>query len=153
MADELNKLHDYANGILTQLNNVNRAKLAREIATKLRENQRKRLVAQRQPDGTHFEPKKPQKFRKKSGKIKRKMFTKLRTTKYLRTSANSNSATVKFINSVSRIALVHHYGLRDRVNKNQSWTVIYPARTLLGFNQNDYNTIEQVTIAHLSRKL
>lgn len=153
MADELNKLHDYANGILTQLNNVNRAKLAREIATKLRESQRKRIIAQQQPDGTNFEPRKPQKFRKKAGKIKRKMFTKLRTTKFLRTSANSNSATVKFINSVSRIARIHHYGLRDRVNKNNSWTVNYPSRRLLGINQKDCKMIEQITITHLARKL
>lgn len=153
MADELNKLHDYANGILTQLNNNNRAKLAREIATKLRESQRKRIIAQQQPDGTSFEPRKPQKFRKKTGKIRRKMFTKLRTTKFLHTSANSNSATVKFINSVSRIARVHHYGLRARVNKNDSWTIDYPSRKLLGINQKDCNMIEQITIAHLARKL
>ena len=49
MADELNKLHDYANGILTQLSNNNRAILAREIAKRLRENNRKRIIAQHQP--------------------------------------------------------------------------------------------------------
>lgn len=153
MADELNKLHDYAHGILTQLNNNNRANLAREIAKKLRESQRKRIIAQQQPDGTSFEPRKHQKFRKKTGKIRRKMFTKLRTTKFLRTSANSNSAIVKFISSVSRIARVHHFGLRARVNKNDSWTINYPSRKLLGINQKDCNMIEQITIAHLARKL
>lgn len=153
MADELNKLHEYANGILTQLNNSNRTKLAREIAKKLRESNRKRITVQRQPDGTSFEPRRPQAFRKKTGKIRRKMFTKLRTTKYLRISANSNCATVKFINSVSRIAHIHHYGLRARVNKKDDWCIKYPSRKLLGFNQHDYNTIEQITIAHLASKL
>lgn len=69
MADELNKLHDYANGILTQLSNNNRAILAREIAKRLRENNRKRIIAQHQPDGTSFEPRKQQKFRKKEAKL------------------------------------------------------------------------------------
>jgi phage virion morphogenesis protein len=153
MADELNKLHEYANGILTQLNNSNRTKLAREIAKKLRESNRKRITAQKQPNGTSFEPRRPQAFRKKTGKIRHKMFTKLRTTKYLRISANSNCATVKFINSVSRITHIHHYGLRARVNKKDDWTIKYPSRKLLGFNQHDYNIIEQITIAHLASKL
>ena len=153
MADELNKLHDYANGILTQLSNNNRAILAREIAKRLRENNRKRIIAQHQPDGTSFEPRKQQKFRKKNGKIRRKMFTKLRTTKFLRTAANSNRATVQFISSVSRIARIHHYGLRGKVNKNDSWTIKYPSRQLLGINQHDYKMIEQITVAHLATKL
>ena len=153
MADELIKFHEYANGILTQLNSSNRTKLAREIAKKLRENQRKRIIAQKQPDGKSFTARKTQPMRKKQGKIRHKMFTKLRTTKYMRITANANSATVNFINSVSRIAHIHHYGLRARVNKNDDWTVKYPVRKLLGINQQDYNLIEQITITHLANGL
>ena len=69
MADELNILHDYASGILTQLSSNNRTILAREIAKRLRENNRKRIIAQHQPDGTSFEPRKQQKFRKKGAKL------------------------------------------------------------------------------------
>lgn len=45
------------------------------------------------------------------------MFAKLRTTKYLKTAASADSASVQFEGKVQRIARVHHYGLRDRVSR------------------------------------
>ncbi|MDI8978176.1 phage virion morphogenesis protein, partial [Salmonella enterica subsp. enterica serovar Lubbock] len=42
--------------------------------------------------------------RSKKGRIKRQMFTKLRTKKYLKTAASTDSASVQFEGKVQRIA-------------------------------------------------
>lgn len=150
MADDLTKVHDYANGILSQLSPSNRAKLAREIVRRLRESQRKRIIAQKQPDGSRFEPRKH--LRNKTGQIRRKMFTKLRTIKHMKTKANSDSASVYFINTSARLARIHHYGLRDRINKYGTQAK-YPARQLLGINNHDLKIMEHLTINHLAHNL
>lgn len=61
------------------------------------------------------------------------MFAKLRTTKYLKTAASADSASVQFEGKVQRIARVHHYGLRDRVSRNGP-EVRYAERQLLGID-------------------
>ncbi|EBF1909694.1 phage virion morphogenesis protein, partial [Salmonella enterica] len=58
---------------------------------------------------------------------------KLRTTKYLKTAASADSASVQFDGKVQRIARVHHYGLRDRVSRKGP-EVRYAERRLLGVN-------------------
>lgn len=84
--------------------------------------------------------------RSKKGRIKRQMFAKLRTTKYLKTAATEDSASVQFDGKVQRIARVHHYGLRDRVRRNGP-EARYPARRLLGVNDE----VETVTLNTLMR--
>lgn len=69
------------------------------------------------------------------------MFAKLRTTKYLKTSASADSASVQFAGQVQRIARVHHYGLRDRVSRKGP-EVRYVERRLLGINK----TVEALTL-------
>ncbi|EFQ7643999.1 phage virion morphogenesis protein [Escherichia coli] len=76
----------------------------------------------------------------KKGRIKRQMFAKLRTTKYLKTAASADSASVQFEGKVQRIARVHHYGLRDRVSRKGP-EVRYAERRLLGVN----NDVEAMT--------
>ncbi|EMW1268408.1 phage virion morphogenesis protein [Escherichia coli] len=63
------------------------------------------------------------------------MFAKLRTTKYLKTAANPDSASVEFTGQVQRIVRVHHYGLRDRVSRRGP-EVLYAQRQLLGVSQD-----------------
>lgn len=62
------------------------------------------------------------------------MFAKLRTTKYLKTAATADSASVEFAGQVQRIARVHHYGLRERVS-HRGLEVRYAERRLLGVNK------------------
>lgn len=76
------------------------------------------------------------------------MFAKLRTTKYLKTAASADSASVQFEGKVQRIARVHHYGLRDRVS-HKGPEVRYAERRLLGVN----NEVETVTRDTLMRWL
>jgi phage virion morphogenesis protein len=72
------------------------------------------------------------------------MFAKLRTTKYLKTAASADSASVQFDGKVQRIARVHHYGLRDRVSRKGP-EARYPARRLLGVN-DEVETITRDTL-------
>ncbi|STP21017.1 phage tail protein [Escherichia coli] len=91
---------------------------------------------QRNPDGSSYEPRRVT-ARSKKGRIKRQMFAKLRTTKYLKTAASADSASVQFEGKVQRIARVHHYGLRDRVSRKGP-EVRYAERRLLGLNGESY---------------
>lgn len=140
-SEELTKFHDYVDGILLQLSSSARKQLAKEIALKLRAVNRKRITAQIQPDGSKFQP------RKKQGRIKRKMFTKLRTTRYLKMKSTPNSATVEFIGNAGTIARVHHYGLRDRVESNIK--AKYPKRELLGITATELIIVEELVLNHL----
>lgn len=63
------------------------------------------------------------------------MFAKLRTAKYLKAVASSDSASVEFEGRVQRIARVHHYGLRDCISRKGP-EVSYAERHLLGFNDD-----------------
>ena len=84
--------------------------------------------------------------RNKKGRIKRQMFAKLRTTKYLKTSASADSASVQFEGKVQRIARVHHYGLRDRVSRKGP-EVRYTERRLLGVN-DELETLTRDILLH-----
>nr|DAL81023.1 MAG TPA: virion morphogenesis protein [Caudoviricetes sp.] len=117
--------------------------MMRQLAQELRRSQQQNIRLQRNPDGTGFEPRRVT-ARSKKGRIKRQMFAKLRTTKYLKTAATADSASVQFDGKVQRIARVHHYGLRDRVRRNGP-EARYPARRLLGVN-DEVETITRDTL-------
>nr|DAI67527.1 MAG TPA: virion morphogenesis protein [Caudoviricetes sp.] len=117
--------------------------MMRQLAQELRRSQQQNIRLQRNPDGTTFEPRRVT-ARSKKGRIKRQMFAKLRTTKYLKTAATADSASVQFDGKVQRIARVHHYGLRDRVRRNGP-EARYPARRLLGVN-DEVETITRDTL-------
>lgn len=135
----LDELDAYLVGLLAKLEAPQRRALARAIAVELRRRQSARIAAQRNPDGTPYEPRKPQ-LRHKRGGIRRSMFTRLRMAKYMRIEASPNAAVITFAGKVRRIASVHHFGLRDRVNKN-GLTAKYPARELLGIGDADTERI------------
>nr|DAR51507.1 MAG TPA: virion morphogenesis protein [Caudoviricetes sp.] len=116
--------------------------MMRQLAQELRRTQQKNIRMQRNPDGSSYEPRRVT-ARSKKGRIKRQMFAKLRTTKYLKTAASADSASVQFEGKVQRIARVHHYGLRDRVNK-KGLIAKYPQRTLLGLS---YKTEENIIMS------
>ncbi len=136
-------------GLLTNMDGKARRQLAREIAKQLRQSQQRRIAAQLNPDGSAFDKRKPQ-LRQQKGKLRRTMFSKLRTAKYLKTEAKADAAVVGFVSQVGRIAAVHQYGLRDRAQKGGP-EVQYPVRQLLGFSDADIETVSDLTIKHLAR--
>lgn len=130
--DDLQRVDDWLAALLVNLEPAARNRMMRQLAQELRRSQQQNIRLQRNPDGSAFEPRRVT-ARSKKGRIKRLMFAKLRTTKYLKTAATADSASVQFDGKVQRIARVHHYGLRDRVRRNGP-EARYPARRLLGVN-------------------
>lgn len=129
---DLQRVDDWLAALLANLEPAARSRMMRQLAQELRRNQQQSIRLQRNPDGSGYEPRKVT-ARTKKGRIKRQMFAKLRTAKYLKTAASTDSASVQFDGSVQRIARVHHYGLRDRVN-HKGPEVRYSQRRLLGVN-------------------
>ncbi|MEH6397705.1 phage virion morphogenesis protein [Pantoea sp. Haah2121] len=142
---ELQLVNDRLEALISSLSAPARKEMARIIGRKLRASQQQNIRRQQAPDGTPFKPRKAQPVRSKKGRIKRKMFAKLRTAKYMKTQASPNEAVIEFAGNVQRMARVHHYGLRDRPSRKGK-EVQYEARPLFGLNDDDINMIEQVIV-------
>lgn len=151
MASNLEALEDWAGVLLSRLEPGERSKLARTIGQELRRSQQKRLVAQQNPDGSKFAPRKQRNLRGKQGRIRRKlaMFKKLRTASYLKVRGDSNAVTVGFTGRIARIARVHQYGLKDRAEPGAP-DVRYEQREVLGFTDADLDLIRDSLLAHLT---
>nr|WP_249426896.1 phage virion morphogenesis protein [Enterobacter bugandensis] len=145
----MQRVDDWLAALLANLEPAARNRMMRQLAQELRRSQQQNIRLQRNPDGTAFEPRRVT-ARSKKGRIKRQMFAKLRTTKYLKTAATADSASVQFDRNVQRIARVHHYGLRDRVSRRGK-TALYPARKLLGFTDNTRYLILEILLKSLDK--
>lgn len=130
--DDLQKVDAWLAALLGNLEPAARKRMMRELAQQLRATQQSNIRLQRNPDGTAYVPRKVS-ARSKKGRIKRQMFTKLRTARYLKAVSGADSASVEFEGQVQRIARVHHYGLRDRAS-SKGPMIQYTERRLLGFN-------------------
>lgn len=146
--DNLQKVDAWLAALLANLEPAARKRMMRELAQQLRRTQQNNIRLQRNPDGTGYEPRRVT-ARTKKGRIKRQMFAKLRTTKYLKTAATADSASVEFAGQVQRIARVHHYGLRDRVSR-MGPQVRYPERKLLGYGDATYKNVINAMISNIS---
>lgn len=147
---ELQLVNDRLEALINSLSAPARKEMARSIGRKLRASQQQNIKRQQAPDGTPFKPRKAQPVRSKKGRIKREMFAKLRTAKYLKTQASPNEAVIEFAGNVQRMARVHHYGLRDRPSRKGK-EVRYEARQLLGMNSHDIIMVEDYVINYLNR--
>ncbi len=153
MADDLQALEAWAGALLAKLQPEQRRLVNRKVAQDLRRSQSQRIAAQQQPDGSNFVPRKARKeLRKKVGHIKRKrqkMFTKLRTSQWLKIETGEHHLAVGFFGRVARIARVHQEGLTDRVENNGP-EYKYPSRVLLGFTPADRELIRDSLLRHLT---
>jgi len=147
---ELTALQERLAGLIASLSPAARRKMAADIAKRLRTSQQRRIKQQLTPDGTPYVARKRQPVRNKKGRIKREMFSKLRTNRYMKAKATDSAAVVEFTGKVQRMAQVHQYGLKDRPNRN-SLGVKYEARQLLGFSSSDLQKIEILIMDSLSR--
>ncbi|EPL2414567.1 phage virion morphogenesis protein [Enterobacter cloacae] len=137
-------------GLLAALSPAGRRKLAGDIAKELRKSQQQRIKQQKAPDGSPYQARKRQPLRAKSGRIKRAMFQKLRTSRYMKASGRENVAVVEFTSKVQRIARVHQHGLKDRPNAH-AHLVKYPERQLLGLGVEEKKLIEVLVIRYISK--
>lgn len=148
--DELRALEDWAGALLAKLDPKQRRQLNQGIARKLRRSQQQRIAAQKNPDGTPFAPRKArQPLRSKQGRVKQKMFTKLRQARYLKLQSDASNIALGFLARTARLARVHQYGLRDRPGRN-SPDVQYSRRELLGFADTDLEMIRDELLDHLA---
>jgi len=142
---------DQLAGLIAALSPVGRRRLAGDIAKQLRTAQQQRIKQQKAPDGSPYQARKRQPLRAKTGRIKRAMFTKLRTSRYMKASCSNDAAVVEFTGKVQRIARVHQFGLEDAPNKH-SKVVTYPVRQLVGVSDYDIKMIMKEVYIHLSNK-
>ncbi|OAK91073.1 virion morphogenesis protein [Ralstonia pseudosolanacearum] len=134
--------------MLTKLDAPARRTLARAVAAELRRRQAARIAEQRNPDGSPYVPRKPQ-LRHRVGRIRRAMFMRLRLARYMKAEADANAAVVTFVGKAQRIATVHHFGLRDRVNRN-GLQAQYPVRELLGLDAADIGRVTDLILLRLT---
>lgn len=146
--NELKPFDDKLAGLLASLSPAGRRKMAAEIAKKLRASQQQRIKQQKAPDGAPYAKRKRQPIRGQRGRVKREMFAKLRTARYLKTKGSSEAAVVEFAGRVQRIARVHQEGLRDKPSK-YSRPMQYDSRPLLGFSKKDIDLIEWCILKRL----
>ncbi|XWJ90621.1 phage virion morphogenesis protein [Phytobacter ursingii] len=135
--------------LIAALSPAGRRRLSTEIARTLRQRQQQRIKLQRAPDGAPYEARKPQAIRGKKGRVKREMFAKLRTSRYMKASGSDSEAAVEFTGKVQRIARVHQYGLKDKPGPGGR-PVLYPHRPLLGFAEEDQKAVEEAIIQYLA---
>lgn len=148
MSDDLQQLESWLTPLINKLSPKERRELARNVARDLRLANRERIKAQTSPDGTPFEPR--TQLRGRRGQLRRRtMFNKLRTAKYLKIKTTADEATVGFMGRVNRIARVHHYGLRDRVEKSGPYHQ-YARRELVGITPADRERIANSVLNHLT---
>lgn len=152
MTDPLDQLAGWAGPLLARLTPAARKAAMREVSTMLRRRQVDRIKAQKNPDGTPYEARRPrEQLKGKSGAIRRDMFARMRRPGILRMSAKDGEAVVFITAQASRTARVHQEGWRDKVDWRQanSPTVRYARRELLGFSSADVQAITDVLLRHI----
>ncbi|MCX2442673.1 phage virion morphogenesis protein [Citrobacter freundii] len=146
---EFKPFDDKLAGLIGALSPASRRRLAADIAKELRRSQQQRIKQQKSPDGRPYQGRKCQPLRAKSGRIKRAMFQKLRTSRYMKATGRNDAAVVEFTSKVQRIAQIHQLGLKDQPNPHAQ-DVQYPERQLLGFSQNDTQLIDRLIIKYFN---
>lgn len=147
MSSNVLELANYLQPFLERLSMGERARLAKQIGRDLRKSQGKRISEQKNPDGSSYTPRR-KRLREQKGKIKRKMFTKLKNTSNLKVLSTADSIAIGFVGRVARIARVHQEGLKDRAEKGAP-DVVYPKRELLGFTEQDIKLVEDSFLKHI----
>lgn len=136
-------------GLIAALSPIARRRMAADIAKALRTRQQRRIKTQKAPDGTPYAARKRQPVKAKKDRVKREMFAKLRTSRFMKATAGNDAAVVEFTSKVQRMVNVHQYGLKDKPGRN-SKPVQYDARPLIGFSDEDRQAVEEIIIAKLS---
>lgn len=147
--NEFKAFDDKLAGLIAALSPSARRKMAADIAKTLRTRQQRRIKSQTSPDGTPYAARKRQPVKAKKGRVKREMFAKLRTNRFMKATGGNDAAVVEFTGKVQRMANVHQYGLKDRPSRN-SKPVQYDARPLIGYDHESRNMIYNIIMVSLA---
>lgn len=148
MSDPLDRLADWSTPLLQALQPSQQRHLVRAIARDLRRGQAQRIAAQRNPDGSPYEPRKNA-IRATKGRIRAQMFRKIKNTAHLKAETNAEGAAVAITGRAARIARIHQEGLRDKVSPRGP-TIQYPVRQLLGFTPEDRERVRDQILQYLA---
>jgi phage virion morphogenesis protein len=146
--NEFKPFDDRLAGLIAALSPASRRRMAADIAKTLRTRQQRRIKTQKAPDGTPYAARKRQPVRAKKGRVKREMFAKLRTNRFMKATGRDDAAVVEFTGKVQRIARVHQYGLKDRPSSN-NLCVQYEMRPLLGITSENESKIRAIIIEYI----
>ncbi len=146
-------LNSRIDGLLLNLAPANRKRLMRKLAQGLAQDNRKRITAQKNADGSTYAPRQTpkirQKFQRRKGAIKRgKMFTKLKTARFLKQKASDTGLEVGFQGRTAKLATAHQTGASERHGKK---IYHFPKRELLAVNQESIRKIEREILEMLGR--
>ncbi|WP_151994595.1 phage virion morphogenesis protein [Buttiauxella massiliensis] len=150
--NEFRPFEDKLAGLIASLSPVARRRMTAEIAKQLRASQQQRIRRQQAPDGTPYAARKRQQVKGKKGRVKREMFTKLRTNRYMKAKGTNEAALVEFTGRVQRIARVHQEGLKDKPGRNQK-EVVYSPRVLLGISRDDEYLMTKLIVEAFARRI
>lgn len=148
MSDGIEQVKLAFTDLLKNISKPRRRLLYQQIGRELARNQRRRIKAQQNPDGSPFEPRKKRKqFSKKKGRIKNQlMFKKIVSPSHLKLRYEQEGISLGFYGGDAAIANVHQYGLYSSPSKYKDFKVKYDQRELLGFSEEDIEMIERFVI-------
>lgn len=148
MSDGIEQVKLAFTDLLKNISKPRRRLLYQQIGRELARNQRRRIKAQQNPDGSPFEPRKRRKqFSKKKGRIKNQlMFKKIVSPSHLKIRYEQEGISLGFYGGDAAIANVHQYGLYSSPSKYKNFKVKYAQRELLGFSEEDIEMIERFVI-------
>ncbi|NYA25017.1 phage virion morphogenesis protein [Haemophilus haemolyticus] len=154
MSDGIEQVKLAFTDLLKNISKPRRRLLYQQIGRELARNQRRRIKAQQNPDGSPYEPRKPRKqFGKKKGRIKRQlMFRKLVTPAHMKLRYQEEGISLGFYGGDAAIAAVHQYGLHSSPSKYKDFKVLYAQRELLGFTEEDIEMIERFVLRAIAGK-
>lgn len=151
MSEGLERIEQLATALLRNVEAPARRKLLRTIARDIRKSQSGRILAQQNPDGTPYDPRRQQatRARAKKGRIRKQvMFRKLRMAKHLKAGASDTEAWVGFGGRVARIARVHQEGLADSPAPGAK-KVRYARRVLIGLTGEEQERVMDLLLGSL----
>nr|DAR75102.1 MAG TPA: virion morphogenesis protein [Caudoviricetes sp.] len=148
MSDGIEQVKLAFTDLLKNISKPRRRLLYQQIGRELARNQRRRIKAQQNPDGSPFEPRKKRKqFSKKKGRIKNQlMFKKIVSPSHLKLRYEQEGISLGFYGGDAAIANIHQYGLYSSPSKYKDFKVKYAQRELLGFSEEDIEMIERFVI-------
>lgn len=135
MSDNFDELASWLERINQQLDANQKRKLNRRISTKMRTAWKRRIKAQKDPDGRKFTPRK----RDQAGSIRRGAMFK-RLPKMLKTAYSSRHAEIGFSGRTAEVMKVHQFGQTIKPNENSKPTR-YPVRETIGWSDDDKKLI------------
>ena len=152
--DPLLELDEFLSAVLQGFSPAARKSAARKMGMGLRKSSTDRIRRNVEPDGSQMAKRRSRLDQRGQlrGKAGAKMFRKLRYARNLKLRANADGLELSFKGGASRIAKIHHFGLRGFVGRAPDGSRVfhrYDERELLGFSDADREMILDTALAML----